>query len=63
VAVECGGVGMKILMVADSIMLHLEREEACLLVDALNVYKKTYPACQLIADIVRQIDICLNAKL
>jgi hypothetical protein len=55
--------GMKILMVADSIMLHLEREEAFLLRDALDTYKKTYPACQLIADIVRQIDICLNAKL
>jgi hypothetical protein len=62
-AVGCGGMGMKILMVADSIMLHLEREEAFLLRDALDTYKKTYPACQLIADIVRQIDICLNAKL
>jgi hypothetical protein len=44
-------------------MLHLEREEAYLLRDALDTYKKTNPACHLITEIVRQIDICLDAKL
>jgi len=57
---------MKILMVADSIMLHLERDEAIALVNILTLDKSKIRSSpqehsNLISEIVRQIDICLNA--
>lgn len=60
---------MKILRVAGTIMLHLERDEAIHVAnildpsnsDALRKLARS-KADPLFAEIVRQIDICLNAE-
>jgi len=60
---------MKILMVADSIMLHLERDEAIAVAHLLdvngtkeNMLRARRQQGSMLDEIVRQIDICLNAK-
>jgi hypothetical protein len=60
---------MKILMVNDSIMLHLTKAEATAVAHMLDInassdnqgraYREHGP---MLAEIVRQIDICLNAR-
>jgi len=61
---------MKILMVADSIMLHLERGEATALAHVLDSHNSEANKDRArleygvtFAEIVRQIDICLNAGI